>query len=53
MSIYVENDVLKCGPYGNSTAAELVLTYDDIKPFSTTEWQHITCIYMHDMYVKG
>lgn len=52
MAIYVEDGVLKCGPYGKNDT-KLVLEYTNIDPLNTMEWQHISCIYKNNMYVKG
>ena len=61
MDIFVEDKKLKCAPFGRKTALEhdvedydkLVLTYGEIDPLSTVEWQHITCILVNDVFVKG
>ena len=45
MDIFVEDDKLKCAPFGRKVALEnladydkLVLTYDTINPLATYEW---------------
>ena len=57
MEIYVEDNKLKCAPFGRPTgvgdAEKDVLVYGDINPFLVDEWQHITCIFVKDRYVKG
>lgn len=53
MDIYVENNELKCAPFGQTSDAGTVLNYEGIDPLRTKEWQHITCILVNDRYVKG
>lgn len=53
MAIYVEKNVLKCAPFGYRTDEALVLSYEGIDPLETEEWQHISCIYIKNLYVKG
>jgi len=53
MDIYVEDNVLKCAPFGRETGGAPVLTYEGINPLNTQEWQHITCILVNERYVKG
>ena len=59
MAIYVENGELKCAPFGfDQKTGELkdpttVLTYTGVNPLTEEKWQHITCIYLQNKYVKG
>ena len=58
MSIYVENNELKCAPFGfvNGTESrdpESVLTFKGINPLEVSEWQHISCVFLRQKYVKG
>ena len=44
MTIYVENGVLKCSPYGRSKGFDLV--YEGIgNPLEIDTWQHISCMF--------
>lgn len=50
MAIYVENDELKCAPFGFTRDGNLkdestVLTYKGVNPLKEKKWQHISCIY--------
>lgn len=59
MAIYVEDGMLKCAPYGYTKNRELVLNYAEFNPdtkidvLNEKKWQHISCIYIKDKYVKG
>ena len=61
MKIVVEDDVLKCLPFGMaSDSADYKdnlefdeLIYEGINPLEVDKWQHITCTYIKGRYVKG
>jgi len=57
MAIYVENGELKCAPFGFQNGEpknpESILTYSGIRPLEEAKWQHISCIYLNQRYVKG
>ena len=53
MAIYVEDSRLKCAPFGYGKDADSVLTYGAIDPFAVDSWQHISCIFYRNKYVKG
>ena len=54
MLIYVENGELKCAPFGDASGPiGEPLVFTGINPFAVSEWQHITCIYVQQKYVKG
>ena len=54
MDIYVEDGTLKCAPFGNYADENKILSYDiGSNPLETSEWQHITCIFINELYVKG
>ena len=57
MAIYVEDGTLKCAPFGyNQEGAEdTILTYDlgGENPLTVDAWQHITCTYIWQKFVKG
>lgn len=57
MEIYVENKQLRCAPFGrpkdDDDTLKDVLIFGDINPFATDTWQHITCIFVKDRFVKG
>lgn len=53
MDIYVEDNQLKCAPFGRAGNADTVLTFEGIDPLRTEEWQHIACILVTNRYVKG
>lgn len=58
MEIYVENNTLMCAPFGRPREGENnfgkdVLEYTGINPFNVTDWQHISCTFIKDHYVKG
>jgi len=49
MAIYVENDELKCAPFGfvdgELKDPESVLTFTGVNPLAVSDWQHISCIF--------
>jgi len=57
MVIYVENNELKCAPFGfvdgELKDEESVLTYSGVNPLLVSEWQHISCMFKRQKYVKG
>jgi len=44
MEIYVEDEVLKCAPFGRGRGK--ILTYTGVNPLTVDEWQHISCTYI-------
>lgn len=53
MTIYVDNDgKLKCAPFGRGVS-EGILEYEGVDLFNTDKWQHISCIFSNENYVKG
>ena len=56
MDIYVENGKLKCAPFGYSKDDDRFILEYDIEGdgvLKTDEWQHISCIFINDIVVKG
>lgn len=54
MDIYVEDGTLKCAPFGNHIDDKKILSFDiGSNPLETSEWQHITCIFINELYIKG
>lgn len=54
MDIYVEDGKLKCAPFGYSNDEKYILEYDiEDDVLLTEEWQHISCIFINDIVVKG
>lgn len=53
MAIYVEDQQLKCAPFGYGKDEDSVLTYGTIDPLTVDSWQHISCIFYRNKYVKG
>ena len=55
MTIFIDEDgLLKCAPFGRKTAdLETILTYGEIKPASTFNWQHVSCVYKQSKYIRG
>jgi hypothetical protein len=57
MVIYVEDDQLKCSPFGfvdgEPRDPDSVLTYTGVNPLEVAEWQHISCVFLRQKYVKG
>mmetsp|Transcript_18883 Transcript_18883/g.23453 ORF Transcript_18883/g.23453 Transcript_18883/m.23453 type:complete len:82 (-) Transcript_18883:91-336(-) len=51
MVVYVRDGQLKCEPYGLNSGQTLV--FGDINPFSVAKWQHISCVFSHQRYIKG
>jgi hypothetical protein len=51
MEIYVDNGVLTCAPFGRGRGE--VLTYDGIDIMNIDMWQHVSCTYIKQRYVKG
>ena len=52
MEIYVDNGVLKCAPFGRNQP-DYILSYDNVDVLNEQRWQHITCTYVNQRYVKG
>ena len=57
MVIYVEDNEMKCAPFGFLNGElkdkESVLTYKDVNPLIVEGWQHISCILTRQKFVKG
>ena len=58
MAIFVEDSQLKCAPFGFTDSGgfkdpDSVLTFKGINPLTETKWQHISCIYKREHFVKG
>lgn len=57
MAIYVENEELKCAPFGfvdgQPKDPDSILTYKGVNPLKVYEWQHISCVYLRQKYIKG
>ena len=51
MTIYVENGKLKCAPFGLNI--DIKVEYEGVDLFNTDKWQHISCIFSNERYVKG
>lgn len=51
MVIYVRNGELKCSPYGLNSPYSLL--YEGINPFSVAKWQHLSCVFAHEKFIKG
>jgi hypothetical protein len=50
LTIYIEDGLLKCAPFGITTDGDhhLVLVYEGILPLEETRWQHVSCAF-HQM----
>ena len=53
MTIYVDaKGKLKCAPFGRGTDGAII-EYEGVDVFNTDKWQHISCIFSNEKYVKG
>ena len=57
MVIYVEDDEMKCAPFGfvdgEVKDPDSLLTYKGVNPLKVSKWQHISCIFVRQKFVKG
>ena len=53
MALYVENDNLICAPFGRCADTNTELVYTGVNPLKIDKWQHISCTFVRNKFVKG
>ena len=53
MALYVENDNLICAPFGRCADPNTELVYTGVNPLKIDKWQHISCTFVRNKFVKG